>query len=64
MITFRLRAHTGRDVQVIEILDGDTLLGVIYPEAWGIRLVSKYFNSDDQVSFDSSFPPVLGVRLP
>jgi hypothetical protein len=63
MITFRIQDHVIRNVQVVEILDGDRLLGTIYPQEWGIRLVSKYL-SPCRVTLEADIPPVLEVRLP
>jgi hypothetical protein len=64
MITFKLGQHSIRDSQVVEILGaGGILLGTIYPEESGIRLVSKYLD-DDSVEMSTGFPPVLEVKLP
>jgi hypothetical protein len=65
MITFRIAKHSVRDAQVVEIFDGDRLMGVIYAQEWGIRLVSKYLkNSLDQIAIDPGEPVALEVRLP
>jgi hypothetical protein len=63
MITFRIDRHATRDTEVVEILDGGRLLGTIYPQDWGIRIVSKYLD-EDHVTFDGLMPPVLEVKLP
>jgi hypothetical protein len=65
MVTFRIQEHTIRNTQVVEILDGERLLGTIYPQEWGIRLVSKYLDgSFDQISIAPGLPVTLEVRLP
>lgn len=63
MITFKLKRHDLRAVEVVEILDGDHLLGVLYPQEWGVRLVSKYLDPAS-IGIDPTIPPALEVRLP
>ena len=64
MITFRLGGHAFRDTQTVEIVgpDGD-LLGVLYPQDWGVRVVSKYLR-EDSIKFDPVPPCALNVKLP
>lgn len=64
MITFKLAPHDIRGVEVIEILGpGNILLGVLYPQDWGVRLVSKYLR-EENIEVDPRLPPVLNVKLP
>lgn len=63
MIRFEIKEHDIRDCQMVEIFDGDRLLGAIWAQDWGIRVVSKFLNRSG-VSIEPSFPPVLEIRLP
>jgi hypothetical protein len=67
VITFRLARHSGRDVEVVEILDGNRLLGALYPQAHGVELISKYLKEGSVVFLKG--PPgvlcgVLEIKLP
>jgi hypothetical protein len=64
MITFRIQPHAVLPgVEIVEIFDGDRLVGALYPHEWGIKLVSKYM-SKDQILFSPGMPPVLVIKLP
>lgn len=49
MITFKLKNHLIRPgrPQIIEIHDGDTFLGTIYAQEWGLRIISKYLTPEN-----------------
>lgn len=65
MISFRLKDHGIRNSQMVEILDEDgKLLGAIYPQEWGIRVISKYLFGRNVQLDSTSFPVALEVRLP
>lgn len=66
MMQFRISQHDIRDTQVVEILDDTgSLMGVIYPQEWGIRLVSKFLTGHSgQITIDHAIPVALEVRLP
>ena len=63
MVTFKLAQHSGRPTGIVEIWNNGLLLGVIYPQEWGIRVCSK-FMEESSISYNSAVPPVLEIRLP
>lgn len=63
MVQFKLAEHGGRPTGIVEIWNNGLLLGVIYPQEWGIRVVSKFL-SERSVDYDSRVPPVVEIRLP
>jgi len=65
LITFRVKPHDiRRGVEVCEIYASDgRLLGVIYPQDWGVRLVSKYLERDS-VEYDGRVSKAVNVKLP
>lgn len=64
MTQFRIKEHDIRNCQVVEILDEyGSLLGVLYPQEHGLRLVSKYLDPR-QVKFDPVVPMALEIVLP
>lgn len=67
MMQLTLADHAILHCKVVEIRDeGGSLMGMIYPQQWGVRLVSKYLDGrrPEQVAIDPTIPPALEVRLP
>lgn len=64
MVTFKIVRHMVRHVEVVEIWHNGDLLGTLYPQEWGVRLVSKYLR-EESINVDLE-PPVaaINVKLP
>ena len=65
MIHFHLKPHDlRRNTDVIEILDEQNqLLGCIYAQQWGIRLLSKHLDPT-KVHLDLERPLAVEIQLP
>ena len=63
MIIFKLAHHHIRNVEIVEIHLNGILVGVLYPEKWGVRLVSKFLE-ESSISVDLDQPRAINVKLP
>jgi hypothetical protein len=64
VITFRIQPHTVRpDVEIVEVFDGDRLVGVLYPHPQGVKFTSKYMTKD-RLEYSPGIPAVLLIKLP
>jgi hypothetical protein len=64
MIHFRIAPHAFRTgIEIVEIFEGDQLVGALYPHPRGVQLISKYLK-EEGVTFIASIPSVLEIRLP
>lgn len=58
MITFQPKPHSDHPERgIIELWQGETFLGAIYPLEDGVKIVSKYFRGSSQVVLDISEEP-------
>lgn len=64
MITFRIQDHAVLpDKQVVEVFDGERLVGVLYPHLQGVHFVSKYM-TQARIEYTPGIPPQLLIKLP
>ena len=64
MISFRLsRDPVNRNQEIVEILDGEKIVGVLYPQPAGVRLVSRFLQAES-VRIDERFPTAVEILLP
>ena len=63
-ISFRIKSHTETSgVEVVEIIENEMVVGVIYPTEKGIKLVSAHIEEvvDDRKPVD--WPPIPAVLV-
>lgn len=67
MVHFRLVDHSIKPgIKIVEIWNGDTLMGTIYPTERGIKLVSKYIVDDPEGAVEvdrSKLPPIPAILI-
>ncbi len=67
MFTLKMETHEYRQgTQMVEIWDGDTLMGAIYPTERGVKVVSKFIVSDPEgaIKIDrSKLPPIPAILV-
>ena len=63
-VTLRTAPHTRTEDTVVEIWDGNRMIGVIYPAPRGIKVISKYIeNRPDLLLVEPDEPPAILVNL-
>jgi hypothetical protein len=63
MINFRLAQNEAHAVVIVEIFNDEKLVGVLYPQANGVRLVSRFLQ-EDSIKLDTTFPTAVEIMLP
>jgi hypothetical protein len=65
MMRLQLVKHTNKPgVALVEIWDGDAMVGAIYPTERGVKIVSKHFDpAKELVVVDSTQPIAIEIRI-
>lgn len=64
MISFRLsRDPVNHSQEIVELLDGEKIVGVLYAKPAGVRLVSRFLQPEN-IKIDETFPTAVEIVLP